>query len=156
MNSNMMTAKDLEHIFFKELKAYNQPNFKAIAKADLSKQDAAVHKAFSSAVTRYFIFREKHPEISEGEFNMLYYKLKLDLVAVYFSEFPDTTTDNLVGFQLELKRYIKERRSKGIDDMEEGVHRNEQSQAASVPNIELESNNSMQVEQQQELESVAI
>ena len=159
MDSNetkRLNAKDLAQLFLKELKAYNQPNFKAIAKADLTKQDAAVHKAFSSAITRYFIFREKHPEISESEFNMLYYKLKLDLVAVYFSEFPDTTTDNLVGFQIEVKRYIKERRSKGIDDLEEGVHKNEQPQTASIPNIGLEPNNTVQIKQQPELESVAI
>lgn len=102
-----MRSNELEELFLKELKGYNSTNFKAIATADLSQNDAAVHKAFSSVVTRYFIFKEKHPEISDGDHNMLYFKLKLDLVAKYFSEYPDTTTDPLVAFQIELRDYIK-------------------------------------------------
>ena len=101
----MRTSKELTELFLSELKKYNQTNYKSILRADLTKQDAAVHKAFSSVVTRYFIFREKHPEITETENKILYFKLKLDLIAKYFSEYPDTTTDNLVAFQLELKSY---------------------------------------------------
>lgn len=104
----MRSHNELTKLFFSDIKRYNVTNFKAIAKADLSKDDPAVHKAFSSIVTRYFIFKERHPEISEAEHNMLYFKLKLDLVAKYFSEYPDTTTDNLVAFQLELQKYIRE------------------------------------------------
>ena len=104
----MKTSKELTELFLRELKKYNQTNYKAILRADLTKQDAAVHKAFSSVVTRYFIFREKHPEITETENKILYFKLKLDLIAKYFSEYPDTTTDNLVAFQLELKSYDAE------------------------------------------------
>ena len=66
-----------------------------------------VRKSFSSVITRYFIFREKHPEISDVDNKILYYKLKLDQVAKYFSEYPETSTDNLVGFQVELKNYVK-------------------------------------------------
>lgn len=150
-NDHKMTAKELEYFFFKELHAYNSSNFKAIAKADLTRQDATVHKAFSSAVTRYFIFREKHPEISDSEFKMLYFKLKLDLVAAYFSEFPETDTDNLVGFQIELKHYLRDTRNKGD---EEGVLENEQ--ATPISDIKLESNNEVQIEQQQESVPVAI
>lgn len=104
----MRSHNELTKLFFSDIKRYNVTNFKAIAKADLSKDDPAVHKAFSSIVTRYFIFKERHPEISEAEHNMLYFKLKLDLVAKYFSEYPDTTTDNLVAFQLELQKYIRD------------------------------------------------
>ncbi len=104
----MRTSKELTELFLKELKAYNQTNYKSILRADLSKQDAAVHKAFSSVVTRYFIFREKHPEITETENKILYFKLKLDLIAKYFSEYPDTSTDNLIAFQLELRSYDEE------------------------------------------------
>ena len=108
-------SQDLARLFFTELKHFNSSNFKAIATADLTKQDAAVHKAFSSVVTRYFIFREKHPDITDAENNMLYYKLKLDLVARYFAEYPETTTDNLIAFQLELKNYIKENKPRDVD-----------------------------------------
>lgn len=104
----MLSSNQLVKLFFKDLKQYNATNFKTISKADLSKNDATVHKAFSSVVTRYFIFKERHPEISDVECNILYFKLKLDLIARYFSEYPDTTTDNLVAFQLELNNYINE------------------------------------------------
>lgn len=110
----MRSSNELVQLFFHDLKKYNATNFKAIFKADLSKNDAAVHKAFSSVVTRYFIFKERHPEVSEVEHNILYFKLKLDLIARYFSEYPDTTTDNLIAFQLELKNYMKE--CKGGED----------------------------------------
>ena len=107
---------ELSDIFFSDLSRYNNTNFKTLARADLSKQDPTVHKAFSSVETRYFIFNEKHPEISETDQRVLYFKLKLDMVAAYFSEYPDTTTDNLIAFQIELRNYIK--RSRGEDDDE--------------------------------------
>ena len=108
----VLSSTELVNCFFSELRQYNQTNFKNILNADLSKQDPMVHKAFSSVVTRYFIFKEKHPEISDAEHNLLYFKLKLDLVAKYFSEYPDTSTDNLIAFQIELRNYMKERGSR--------------------------------------------
>lgn len=105
-----MTTTELTTCFFSDLKKYNTTNFKTLEKADLSKDGDSplVRKSFSSVITRYFIFREKHPEITDEENKILYYKLKLDLVARYFSEYPETTTDNLVGFQVELRNYVKE------------------------------------------------
>lgn len=113
----MHSSNELVKMFFKELKRYNATNFKTIATADLSVDDATVHKAFSSVVTRYFIFKERHPEITEPEHNLLYFKLKLDLIARYFTDYPDTTPDNLIAFQLELRNYIKECKG-GEDDVE--------------------------------------
>ena len=107
-----MRSNDLSNLFLTELKSYNGATFKNLVNADLSKRDPVVHKAFSSAVTRFFIFKEKHPELSESDFNMLYFKLKLDLVAKYFSEYPDTSTDNLIAFQIEVRDYVKERQSR--------------------------------------------
>lgn len=105
-----MTTNELTSCFFSDLKKYNTSNFKTLEKANLTEDGDSpmVRKAFSSVITRYFIFREKHPEITDEENKILYYKLKLDLVAKYFSEYPETTTDNLVGFQIELKNYVKE------------------------------------------------
>ena len=112
----MLSSNQLVQLFFKDLKQYNATNFKTIAKADLSKNDATVHKAFSSVVTRYFIFKERHPEISEVEHNILYFKLKLDVIARYFTDYPDTTTDNLIAFQLELRNYLKENKGGDSDE----------------------------------------
>lgn len=103
----MKSSKELVNTFFSDLKKYNTTNFRTLERADLSVSDASVHKAFSAVVTRYFIFRERHPEISNAEHNILYFKLKLDLIARYFSEYPDTTPDNLIAFQLELRNYVK-------------------------------------------------
>ena len=101
------SSVDLVNLFFKDLRLYNETNFRTIANADLSQQDAKVYKSFSSVITRYFIFKEKHPELSEAEHNLLYFKLKLDLIAEYFSMYPDTATENLAAFQKELQKYIK-------------------------------------------------
>ena len=122
-----------------------------MAYADLSKQDATVHKAFSSAITRYFIFREKHPEVTDVEHRMLYFKLKLDMVAAYFSEYPDTTTDNLVAFQLELQKYLKSIKD---DSPDEG--QNNDTDNTSVSDIQLVADNTMPIEQQQTSENIAI
>lgn len=139
----MKTKKELTDCFFKDLHSFNSSNFKTIAKADLSVKDATTHKAFSSAITRYFIFREKHPEISEEEFKILYFVLSLDLVAAYFAEYPETTTDNLVAFQLHVKKYIKEHNKQFKEGESDNVEKE-----ASLSNIELGSINTVLIEQQ--------
>ena len=105
-----MTTNELINLFFSDLKRYNSSNFKTLEKADLAVDGDSpmVRKSFSSVITRYFIFREKHPENTDEENRILYYKLKLDLVAKYFSEYPETSTGNLVAFQIELRNYVKE------------------------------------------------
>lgn len=107
----MRPTKDLTDLFFKNLKEFNSTNFRTIEKADLTVNSPIVHKSFSSVLTRYFIFIEKHPDITDVEERILYFKLKLDQVAKYFSDYPDASTDNLVGFQVELKAYIKEHKA---------------------------------------------
>jgi len=104
----MRSTKELTDLFFMNLKEFNNSNFKTLEKADLTKESPIVHKAFSSALTRYFIFIEKHPEITEVENKVLFFKLKLDQVGQYFSEYPDGSLENLVGFQIELRNYVKE------------------------------------------------
>lgn len=147
----MRTSKELTDLFFFDLKKYNQTNFKTIANADLSKQDAVVHKAFSSVITRYFIFREKHPEVTDAEHRILYFKLKLDLIATYFSEFPDTTTDNLVAFQLELRHYIKDNKRNSNEGDEDGS----EEQESTLSDIELGSDNTVPIQQQPQSISIA-
>lgn len=115
----MLSSLELTHTFFKDLKSYNSTNFRTIEKADLSQDSATVHKAFSSVVTRYFIFAERHPEISDSDKRILYFKLKIDMIARYFSEYPDTNLDLLKAFQLELKQYVRE--SKGMVNEDEAA-----------------------------------
>lgn len=112
----MKTSHELCNMFFTELKAYNGTNFKNLETADLSVDNAVTKKCFSAVVTRYFIFKEKHPELSEAELNLLYFKLKLDLVAQYFADYPDASTETLVAFQLELRRHVREQRGEQSDE----------------------------------------
>jgi len=104
----MLSNIELTHLFFKDLKTYNQTNFRTIRNADLTSDNPIIHKAFSSVVTRYFIFCERHPEISETDKRILYFKLKIDMISRYFSEYPDTNTDQLRAFQTELRNYVKD------------------------------------------------
>ena len=104
----VLSSLELTRLFFHDLKNYNSTNFKTIERADLSKDDATVHKAFSSVVTRYFIFAERHQEISDADKRILYFKLKIDMIARYFSEYPDVNLKLLEAFQLELKQYVRE------------------------------------------------
>lgn len=112
----MLSGLELTHVFFHDLKSFNSTNFRTIEKAALVDDDATVHKAFSSVVTRYFIFDERHPEISAEQKRILYFKLKIDMIARYFSQYPDVNLDLLRPFQLELKQYVKESKGGGIFD----------------------------------------
>ena len=104
----MASSNTLVSTFFHELKQYNSTNFKAIEQAVLTAEDAAIYKAFSSVVTRYFIFCEKHPEVSTTDKRILFFQLKIDMIARYFSEYPDTNIDQLKAFQFELQNYVKQ------------------------------------------------
>lgn len=101
----MAGSKPLLDPFFYELKKYNSTNFRNIIEADLSNVTPCSYKAYSSAVTRYFIFIEKHPEITEVEANMLYFQARIDMVARYFSEYPMSNPEDLKPFQDEVIRY---------------------------------------------------
>ena len=106
----MLSSTDMANLFFSELKKFNSTNFKTLEKADLSVEDATVHKAFSSVVTRYFIFAERHQEISQEERRILYFKLKIYMIAEYFSKYPDVDIDLLKPFQHELQKYVRDNR----------------------------------------------
>lgn len=112
----MLSSLELTKLFFKDLKSYNSTNFRTIERADLTKENATVHKAFSSVVTRYFIFAERHPEISDADRRILYFKLKIDMIARYFSDYPDVNLDLLRAFQLELQQYVQENRGEDSND----------------------------------------
>lgn len=112
MSSN---HKNVTRLFFQDLKKYNLTNFKTLEKADLSESNPIVHKAFSSVVTRYFIFCERHPELSDTEKRVLYFKLKIDMISRYFSEYPDADLDSLKAFQLELRDYVKSLKAGELD-----------------------------------------
>lgn len=133
----MISNKELTHLFFHDLKKYNSTNFRTIKDANLNEDRPTVHKAFSSVVTRYFIFCERHPEISDTDMRILFFKLKIDLIAKYFSEYPDESNiDGLRAFQIELQSYIKETKDSetdtDIDEGEEAAEVGSKLQAAAV------------------------
>lgn len=100
------SSSDLVNMFFSDLKHYNTTNFKTIQRADLNVEDAVTYKSFSSVITRFFIFSERHPELSESDLKMLYFKLKIDMIARYFANYPANSADDLKPFQVELLQYI--------------------------------------------------
>lgn len=103
-----MSSNEVVKLFFDELKQYNSTNFRTIEKSKLDGDcNAILYKSFSSVVTRYFIFRERHPEINESTMHMLYYKLKIDMIARYFSEYPAASIEDLAPFQRELLRHVR-------------------------------------------------
>lgn len=110
----MASNLELVGLFFRDLKTYNSTNFRTLAQAKLDRDDAIVHKAFSSVVTRYFIFRERHPEVSRVDMQMLYFKLKIDMIARYFANYPAANLEELRPFQLELLDHVN--KIKGGDD----------------------------------------
>ena len=101
------SSLELSELFFSDLKKYNSTNFKTVCIADLTSESPIVHKSFSSAITRYFIFAEKHPDVTDEELKILYYKLKLDMVARYFATYPASNLDDLKPFQQELLSYVE-------------------------------------------------
>lgn len=111
-----MTSTELCNLLFSDLKKYNERNFKAIEHADLSYENPDVLKAFSSMITRYFIFADRHPEVSERDMRMIYFKLSIDKIARYFSEYPVSSLEDLKPFQYELQRYAKMRRGEESDN----------------------------------------
>lgn len=104
--------------FFRDLKQFNNTNFKSLHTAELSDIKFEDAKAFSSVITRYFIFCEKHPEYSDTEKRLLYYQLKLDMIARYFSSYPSSDPMDLMAFQTELRNYVK---TKNGGDEDAGV-----------------------------------
>jgi hypothetical protein len=72
--------------------------------------DVTIKKAFSSVVTRYFIFCEKHPELTITETHILYYQLKIDMIARFFASYPNSNIDELKPFQLELQNFLETNR----------------------------------------------
>lgn len=109
------SSTELSEMFFSDLKKYNSTNFKTVSCADLTTESPTVHKSFSASITRYFIFAEKHSDLTDEELKMLYYKLKLDMVARYFATYPASNLDDLRPFQQELACYV-ELKSKEVGD----------------------------------------
>lgn len=105
---------NLRDMFFSELKQYNGTNFRTLRDADLSNMTPDTLKVFSSTLTRYFIFAEKHPDITEVEVRLLWFQLKLDMVARCLAKYPVGTLDDFKPFQVELQTYVAETKEEKV------------------------------------------
>lgn len=101
----MSSNEELKSLFFHDLKQYNPTNFRAILRADLTQATPAIYKTFSSVITRYFIFCEHHPEIDAVSLRILFFDLKIDMIAKYFTEYSTANLQDLINFQTELSKY---------------------------------------------------
>lgn len=100
----LSNGHDISETFFSDLKHYNNTNFKTLKSANLADTDISpdIVKAFSSVITRYFIFAEKHPEFTAIDIRILYFQLKIDMIARFFATYPSSDVADLVAFQREL------------------------------------------------------
>jgi hypothetical protein len=107
-----MKISELTNLFFHDLKQFNPSQFNILCTADLTTidEDIVTYKACSSVITRFFIFRDKHRDISDIDMKLLYYNLSIDRIAGYFSEYPSASYEDLLPFQFEMKRYVKQRK----------------------------------------------
>ena len=103
----MASNSELIKLFFHDLKTYNSSNFRTLENADLTSQSPTVFKSCSSVVTRYFIFKERHPEFSDEDMRLLYYRLGIDQIARYFSEYPSACIEDLKPFQQQLICHVE-------------------------------------------------
>lgn len=111
-----MTTDQLTTLFFRELRKYNNTNFRSLKEANLLVSLSPIElKAFSSVVTRFFIFVEKHPEIESTDLRILYFKLKIDLIARYFTDYPAGSNVDIIPFQEELKLFCKSEKLSSSD-----------------------------------------
>lgn len=110
---SLSSVEELSEAFFSDLKKFNKSNFKTLQRIDVEDISPTLLKSFSSVVTRFFIFAERHPELEDIDLKMLYYKLNIDRVSRYFSMFPSGDCVDLKPFQEEL-RYFSNNKG-GVD-----------------------------------------
>lgn len=103
----LMSNAEIAKMFFDDLRSYNSTNYRTLVKSDLVEITPTIYKSFSSVITRYFIFAERHPELTASDLKMLYYKLKIDLIASFFVSYPDVDVSLLSPFQSELIQYVQ-------------------------------------------------
>lgn len=115
----------LTDTFFHDLKEYNNKNFRDMCRLDINQVSPKLLKAFSSVITRYFIFLEHHSDLSLSDSRLLFFKLRIDMIGRYFSEYPDTDSDMLRPFQQLLIEYAHKEQE------------NEET-AAKIPDINIE------------------
>lgn len=88
--------EDRKSLFLHELFKYNKNNYEQLHKStNLDELDINVYKAATSLITRYFIWVQNHPELSEDEVNQMFYILSLDEILQAISEFPQIPVDKL-------------------------------------------------------------
>lgn len=101
----MTIENDVSRLFLSDLKKFNLTNFRTLENADLSEPNPIIHKAFSAVITRYFLFCEKHPELSDTEKRIVYFDTKVDMISKYFSDYPESNIEDLYGFQQCVRDY---------------------------------------------------
>lgn len=146
----MDSKHNISSIFFKDLKSYNKTTFRCLKNCVLDTPSPEVLKAFSSVITRYYIFCEKHPEIPEVDKRILYFKVKIDLIARFFANFPSSKLDELKPFQDDLLNYVvaNSQQNDIIEDDNEqqiSIGGDLTNDATEIPNIELGSTAPVQV-----------
>jgi hypothetical protein len=102
---------DYSKMFFDMTRGHNSTNWGKLVvaiKTETPSLNQPTWKALSSLVTRYWLFIEKHPDMSESDCHMLYYILGIDRIGKLISTYPRYSEEDFRSLQEQLRPIIEE------------------------------------------------
>jgi len=103
--------QDYSKMFMEETRHYNVTNFRRLRsclEVPRPVLDQPTWKALTSLVTRYWIFAEKHPEMTASDRNMLYFLIGLDRIGKLMACHPRCDDEEFKGLAEQLLSVINE------------------------------------------------
>jgi hypothetical protein len=90
---------------------YNSTNWRKLVncvKSETPVLDQPTWKALTSLSTRYWLFVEKNPEMSESDRHMLYFLIGMDRIGKLMATFPRCSDEDFRSLQEQLLPLINE------------------------------------------------
>ena len=103
--------QDYSKMFMEETRHYNSTNFRKLRTClDISHPvlNQPTWKALTSLTTRYWLFIEKHPELTESDRHMLYFLLGIDRIGKLMASYPRIIDEDFQGLIEQLIPVINE------------------------------------------------
>jgi len=103
------------------IRGYNSTNWRKLVTAikdEAPSLNQPTWKALSSLVTRYWLFVEKNPAMSESDRHMLYYILGIDRIGKLIATYPRCKDEDYRSLQEQLLPIINEVL---LDEQESGI-----------------------------------
>jgi hypothetical protein len=102
---------DYSKMFFNMTRGHNSTNWRKLVAAfqdETPTLNQPTWKALSSLVTRYWLFIEKNPDMSESDRHMLYYILGIDRIGKLIATHPRCSDEDFRSLQEQLLPIINE------------------------------------------------